>query len=138
MKKALAAILAFLYLSSSIGAILHYHYCMGRLVSIGLLANESKNCSYCGMQKASPAEQNKVYKEECCRDVDRQLIIDKDQRPSNSNFHISKIVFAAHTGDFFTISSAVTLSSRTKDPTRCAPPLSTKRPAYLLNCTYRI
>jgi hypothetical protein len=68
MKKALATILAVIYLSTSIGATVHFHYCMGKLASWGLTDQHSSavklytcpihseissdhpgNCSKCGM-----------------------------------------------------------------------------------------
>ena len=49
MKKVLAIILAFVYLTSSMGATVHLHYCMGKLASWSLIDHESKNCAECGM-----------------------------------------------------------------------------------------
>jgi hypothetical protein len=51
MKKLFVAILAILYLSTSTGATLHVHYCMGRLAGWGLGHNNSKTCGKCGMEK---------------------------------------------------------------------------------------
>ncbi len=51
MKKVLTTILAFVYLSTSMGATIHLHYCMGKLASWGLIDHESKNCTKCGMVK---------------------------------------------------------------------------------------
>ncbi len=45
MKKVLTTILAFVYLSTSMGATIHLHYCMGKLASWSLIDHESKNCN---------------------------------------------------------------------------------------------
>ena len=62
MKKFLTSILAFLYLSTSMGATIHLHYCMGKLASWGLIDHERKNCAQCGMIKKTSASQNVAAK----------------------------------------------------------------------------
>ncbi len=59
MKKVIAGILAFLYLTMSSGVVLEVHYCMGKIASVDLLAGLHDTCSRCGM---------KEKKGSCCRD----------------------------------------------------------------------
>jgi hypothetical protein len=68
VKKALATILAFLYLATSTDAMVTIHYCMGKVYSVDLAAKEK--CSKCGMKNSKG----------CCKDeVKRIKIQDKQQ-----------------------------------------------------------
>ena len=78
MKRLFAAILALLYLSTSIGATIHFHYCMGRLVDWGLKNKAGSICSNCGME-TGPEARNK-----CCKDECKQIKIDNDQKLSEN------------------------------------------------------
>ena len=80
MKKLLTTILAFVYLSTSMGATIHLHYCMGKLASWGLIDHESKNCAQCGMIKKNSATECMAAKMDCCRDENKQIKTDKDQK----------------------------------------------------------
>ena len=80
MKKVLATILAFVYLSTSMGATIHLHYCMGKLASWGLIDHDSKNCTKCGMVKKTPGSHFMAAKMDCCRDEHKQIKTDKDQK----------------------------------------------------------
>src|SRR5450432_3882623 len=95
MKKVLATILAFVYLSSSMGATIHLHYCMGKLASWGLIDHESKSCAQCGMTKRSPASQCMAAKMNCCKDEHKQIKTDKDQKLSPSEFFKNNVLSQA-------------------------------------------
>src|SRR5450755_4151392 len=87
MKKVLATILVFIYLSTSMGATIHLHYCMGKLASWGLIDHESKNCAACGMvKKTSTSSQCMSAKMDCCKDEHKQIKTDKDQKLFPSEF----------------------------------------------------
>ncbi len=66
MKKVLVAILTMLYLLSSSGATVRFHYCFGRLADWSLTAEKPDKCSKCGMksdkQKKCCKEESKQYK----------------------------------------------------------------------------
>ena len=51
MKKFIVAILAILYLSTSTGATIHFHYCMGELAGWELTHDDSEHCGKCGLEK---------------------------------------------------------------------------------------
>ena len=63
MKKASALLLAVFYLSFSIGASLHRHYCMGELVGTSLFSLQDDECGKCGMKKHTDASKD------CCKDI---------------------------------------------------------------------
>jgi hypothetical protein len=141
MKKVLATILACIYLSSSMGATIHLHYCMGKLASWGLINHESKNCARCGMIKKSPSSQNAqnmAAKMNCCRDEHKQIKTDSDQKLFSSEFF-----------KYCDLSQGIALQESTTEnikavsisiayPNTNAPPLYFKLPRFILNCNFRI
>ena len=74
MKKLLIAIFALLYISTSTGATLHIHYCMGKLADWGLGHNNSKTCGECGMEKSEEKDNG------CCKDEHKFIKNDTDQK----------------------------------------------------------
>ena len=82
MKKILTTILAFVYLSGSMGATIHLHYCMGKLASWGLIDHESTRCARCGMVKKNPSSQRITSQTDCCRDEHKRIQTDKEQKLS--------------------------------------------------------
>ena len=81
MKKVLATILAIFYLSTSMGATIHFHYCMGRLVTWGLHDQDGKACAFCGMPEKIVDGQCAIGSNGCCHDEHKQIRNDRDQKP---------------------------------------------------------
>jgi len=138
MKKFLASILAVLYLSTSLGATIHFHYCMGKLVSWGLVNHESRNCDYCGMPKYNSFQHQTVSKDNCCKDEQHQLKADRDQKIAQSELQVFNTlpditgfqISSLHSPDF----CPVTLDY----PRTNAPPDRGSQSVFLLNCNFRI
>ena len=82
MRKSLVFILALLYISTSVGATMHMHYCMGKLVSRGFAQNDSEYSSDCGLKESN--QKNKG----CCKDEKRFLKNDTDQKSLNQFFSL--------------------------------------------------
>ena len=138
MKKVLATILAFVYLSTSMGATIHLHYCMGRLASWGLIDHESKNCSACGMVKKTSGAQGKVAKMDCCRDEHKQIKTDKDQKLFPSEFFKYNDLPQAVTLRELVIPGVNVLSPTTAYPNTNAPPLLSKLPLFVVYRNFRL
>jgi len=132
MKKLITTILAFVYISTSIGGSFHMHYCMGKLANWGLGHNTSKTCSKCGMEKS---EQKNTG---CCKDKYTFLKNSTDQKITESSFQMIQLVAAALPVSFTEISSYRFLSVTEESPISPAPPLHHRIPIYILNCIYRI
>jgi hypothetical protein len=62
MKRFLTYIIAFIYLTFSVGATVHLHYCMGEFVKMSWSDTNSGSCAKCGME--THAADNG-----CCKDV---------------------------------------------------------------------
>lgn len=126
MKKALVSILAVFYLSSSVGATLHLHYCMDKLVNWSLLSGDGDKCDKCGMEKDG----------RCCKDEQKFLKNSVDQKATDPSIEITKL-------SPFTSSAAVLnifefSSCRVHENTIShAPPISCCD-IYIRNCVFRI
>ncbi|SFE84886.1 hypothetical protein SAMN05518672_11129 [Chitinophaga sp. CF118] len=132
MKKALALILAFLYVGSSIGATFHMHYCMGKLVEVGLWHADAKKCNKCG------ADQSKVTAKKCCRDEHKTVKLEKDQKAAENAFHFIQMAALETPVSYFELPQVHSLSLVVEYPTSNAPPRSSKVPPHILNCTFLI
>ncbi|HSB92000.1 MAG TPA: hypothetical protein VLC28_02730 [Flavitalea sp.] len=71
MKKLLLSIFALIYLANVSGATLRLHYCMGKLVRIGVTADAQQQCGHCGMKKTESA------KKHCCKDEEKKVSSEK-------------------------------------------------------------
>jgi hypothetical protein len=137
MKKVLVTILAFVYLSSSMGATIHLHYCMGKLASWGLINHENKNCEGCGMVKNTTASHSMAAKKDCCRDEHKQIKTDKDQKLFPSEFfkynNLSQVIGLNEP----LTESIKAFSISIEYPNTNAPPLD-KLPLFVLYRNFRI
>lgn len=138
MKKVLATILAFVYLSTSMGATIHLHYCMGKLASWGLIDHESKNCVQCGMMKNSSSSRHMAAKMNCCRDEHKQIKTDKDQKLLSFEFFKYNNLSQATTLHESVISDEGILSPAIEYPNTNGPPLSGKLPLFIIYRNFRL
>lgn len=72
MKRIVIFILTLLYLGTTSGATVHFHYCMGKLVAWSFSHASQKHCFHCGMIKVDNGN-------DCCQDQHKQVKIEKDQ-----------------------------------------------------------
>ncbi|MBY0479246.1 MAG: hypothetical protein K2Q24_16475 [Chitinophagaceae bacterium] len=132
MKKLIAAILSFLYISTSSGATLQMHYCMDQLVNWSIGDNDEKNtCTNCGMEK------NGQGKNDCCKDEQKQLKIEKDQKSAQS-IQIALSLAVAVPVSYLPTSIHDYSSITEAYPINNAPPRTADCPDYIRNCTFRI
>lgn len=132
MKKLIVFILSFVYIVASSGATLHLHYCMGKLVQLGLQHESANNCENCGMSKKSKAGKN------CCKDEHKLIKSEKDQKLTANT--LNQILLA---GDALTtlntqLPEVFVYSAILENPSGNAPPRSGKVDPYILNCTFLI
>ena len=129
MKKFLISIFAVFYLGVASGATVHFHYCMGELLSWGLTKSEARQCSNCGMEKSDAKK--------CCKDEQKQLKIEKAQK-AQSNFQFAKIVFPVAIHRPAEHAAAALQVTTTTHPFGHAPPRTSKAPVFLQNRNFRI
>ena len=134
----LVSILAIVYLSTSMGATVHFHYCMGRLVAWGLADHTGKTCDFCGMQKMDARGDSNVGVNGCCHEESRQIRNDKDQKAGGEFFQLAKMMLLSapmpKTGWVDPVVSSPVLSR----PFSHGPPLAGSTPVFLRCCTFRI
>lgn len=130
MKKFIVSILAIVYISTSAGATVYLHYCMGKLESWGLSAKNDAKCSSCGMHKTGHKG--------CCHDEQKQVKIEKDQKVNEPAFQF--LVIPAHAIITSVPNwSVIYLSTPViKSQNANAPPRSGSLSAYILNRNFRI
>ena len=140
MKKILVTILAFVYLTSTVGATVHLHYCMDKLVAWSLMQEKpTKNkCPYCGMSKSSANKRCSKEIKGCCKDDQKQVKLENDQKLSETVLKVGKISGelinpVLPDNSFEHISSILTAY-----PVTHAPPRQSDVPFFILNCVYRI
>ena len=140
MKKLLVTILAVVYLTSTIGATVHFHYCMDKLVAWGLKQEKSDKgtCQYCGMHKSTASKHYVKAIKGCCKDDQKHVKLVDDQKPSVTAFKFAKIpgefissVFSDHSFEYVS-------SIHEEYPVNHAPPRQSGIPIFILNCVYRI
>jgi hypothetical protein len=132
MKKIIVAILALVYISTSVGATVNVHYCMGKLAGWGFGHEESNTCGKCGMEKSVKKDTG------CCKDENKFLKNDNDQKTAESAFQIFQSIAVAIPVSFYEIPSAGIPSVTEENPISHAPPQRNGIAVYIRNCVFRI
>ena len=132
MKKLLIAILALLYISTSTGAVLHMHYCMGNLADWGFGHKNSNTCGKCGMEKSEEKDKG------CCRDEHKFIKNDTDQKTAEAGLQMLQVLAVALPVSFIEISSNDFPSVTEQNPISHAPPRTNGVAVYIRNCVFLI
>ena len=124
MKKFLVTILAFVYLTSTVGATLRLDCCLENLVTIGLSANA----------------QNDVWSKENkdCKDEHKQAKLGHEQKHNDTHIRVAKSFPATITTGFSAYSFHVVANLSEAYPVNNAPPHQAGIPLFILNCVHRI
>ena len=127
MKKVVAFILSIVYLTSSVGATVHLHYCMDKLVNWSLNDAGSK-CENCGMEK----------NDGCCKDEQKLIKNNTDQKITQSTIQVSQIsaVIATIPAIYYIFELNSTL--RERHSTHRGPPNLSGFDILIYNCVFRI
>lgn len=129
MKRFLVTILALVYFVSSSGAVLHLHYCMGRLKSWDLFDAGKSNCGSCGMEKSGKG---------CCHDEQQLLLTEKDQQCTANNFQFPGTPFTTLATEFSYVSIVYPLAVLPPAAIIPVPPNNSKQPLFLRCRNFRI
>lgn len=130
MKKFLVFILSILYITTSSGATLHMHYCMGKLVELSLSKKEDRKCDNCGMIKKASND--------CCKDEHKEVKGEKDQKLVNVSVNQILLPGEALNASYTDLPDVYVPSAILENPSSNAPPRSSKVNYYILNCIFRI
>jgi hypothetical protein len=132
MKKFAVVILALLYLTTSTGANLNLHYCMGELADWGLGESKSKTCGFCGMEKGDEKDNG------CCKDEQKFIKNDADQKTVESSLDILKVMAASPLPEYPELPAVLFSSLSEQNPVSNAPPRTECQALYILNSTFLI
>ena len=132
MKKFIVSILAMLYMGASIGATIHQHYCMDKLVDWDLWQrSDSKKCGNCGMVKSEEKDNG------CCKDEHKHFKLQNDHKAAQ-NYQVSQLISVSLPVSFFDLPTFKLPSVTEKNPLSHAPPRSSNIAVYLRNCVFLI
>ncbi len=122
--------MAFIYISTSTGANIHLHYCMGRLAEWGFAKKDAKDCSNCGMTKNE--------KNDCCKDEHKFLKNDSDQKYPEASLQQMQLLAIALPPSFFDWQPHYFSLYIGEHLMSHAPPEASTVAVYIRNCTFRI
>ena len=128
MKKILVSILAVFYLASSVGATVHLHYCMDKLINWSLLNNDGDKCDKCGMKKDGG----------CCKDENKFVKNISDQKVTEPAIRLIQMSAVAEPLALIYPSEHYFSSLIREYPVSNAPPRSNGVGIYILNRVFRI
>lgn len=102
VKKIAAILLVLVYVSATVGATVHLHYCMNEFVGWTLYDDRSDKCGKCGMEGKN--------EEGCCKDEHRHFKLKADHQNTKGVPFLSSLVTPAvvvPVSDFTCLSSIV-------------------------------
>ena len=130
MKKLFVTILALVYLTSSSGAMVNLHYCMGKLMSWDLAVESKNKCGTCGMEKSGHKS--------CCHDEHKQLKVENDQRLTESSSQVLSISTQEVALQYAELPEICSSSQIVDNPTSHAPPRMNGVPLFIFIRNLRI
>lgn len=136
MKKIIATILSIVYLATSSGFTMYSHYCMDKLIGSSFSLNYASNSPKCNL--CSNGENDISISQGCCKDLSKDVKLDKKQHRSDAIKQVQKEVLDLsvyhHLGAYSFLFPTITLSL----PQINGPPLLYQAAVYLLNCVFLI
>jgi hypothetical protein len=128
MKKAIIAILAFIYLFVSSGVAMEIHYCMGKKAGVELYGSGNEKCEKCGM---------KEKKGGCCSDEHKfYKLSDSHKNVSNELSFSIPSVFVETVFPSLDVQNSFDIF--TSELNNHSPPDYSAPPACILNCIFRL
>lgn len=135
MKKIFIAILAILYLGTSSGATVHFHYCMGKLVDWGVWDSKhtgTAKCDNCGMIRGQKDAKK------CCKDVTRQVKLTDNHKVAKLAYTFLELPAAIVPLGFLEFTTTTYFQVTEALPFGHAPPRTGSAAIYIYNSTFLI
>lgn len=132
MKKLFLVILAFVHITTSTGAVVNLHYCMGELDDWVLITRESKTCGKCGMEELAGEDNG------CCRNELKVIKNDTDQKITTIFFQLLNIFAQALPAPFCEIPSLEVFTKTNENPISRALLKTSSIAVYIRNCVFLI
>lgn len=132
MKKFVTLILAFFYLSGSIGVTISMHYCMKKLTGSGLNNQELNSCARCGIGKSNTNGKG------CCKNKVLYFKLCEDQKIAESSILLTQQIAVIASVYPIVFSTNFLTSITSKKLQGDLPRKKHDVPIYILTCNYRI
>lgn len=131
MKRILVAIIAILYLASTSGATINFHYCMGELVDANISSEKKEKCKKCGMP------QKKRASKACCEDTHK--LVKVEQGHEKGIFDMPSFVLDDVLVNYTDSYQFVPITTIVQSNPATGPPLLASRvPLYIYHCHFNI
>ncbi len=131
MKKITVLLLILLYVGTSSGAVVRFHYCMGQLVKLGIGLSDKGGCTLCSSPK-------KTCEKSCCKDDYKLVKTDKSQKVYPNNFQFEQVAVVLYPKQTsFAVHVAIPVETG-KASLSNAPPSVEDTHLFIRNCAYRI
>lgn len=131
MKKLTIILLMLVYGLSSSGMSITLHYCMSEFSGWELSAETSSAaCDACGMKKQD--------RKGCCHDEKKTVKSEKDQKNVEQSMSLVKAPVTFINTNYSVYALGHLLNTAKELPFSHAPPLLTRVPHYIYNCSFRI
>lgn len=130
MKKVVAIFFLTIYSFTTVGATVHMHYCMNKLIGTSFYHSQKKTCEKCGMHKAATKG--------CCKDEHKFIKLEREHQQTQpletpSFFSIPVLLpaaFAYQPADVSLVTAVFSLDT--------SPPDIQCQKLYILNRVFRI
>lgn len=132
MKKLFLVILALVHITTSTGAVVRLHYCMGELDDWGIIKSESKICGKCGMEEVEGVDNG------CCRDELKIIKSDTEQKITQFFSQLLNLFAQALPTTFCEISSLEVFTITKENPVSRALLKTSCLAVYIRNCVFLI
>jgi hypothetical protein len=130
VKRVIATILSVLYLVTSSGATIDFHYCIGKFIGLDISLPTNSKCSNCGM-----AKQNQKG---CCNDKQQTLQVKKDHVLAQQVNTVSNNRLQYFTTQYSSLVNLYATEHIISSYSANNPPgLNTISP-FIFNCVFRI
>ena len=130
MKKIVAIFFLIIYSFTTVGATVHMHYCMSKLVGASLYHGKESKCEKCGMNKSATKG--------CCKDEHKFIKLEREHNQTQTLHDLSFFSTPIILPPFFTYNQAIVSSITETYPSSNAPPNIQGQKLYILNCLFRI
>ena len=132
MKNLLVAILSIVYITTSTGAIVHVHYCMGEISDWGFGGNSNNTCRKCGMKEIDGKDNG------CCKDKVKLVKNNADQKNAKSVIQMGHLIAVEMHVSYIKM-PPIDFSFVTEENPVChSPPRSVGVAVYIRNCVFLI
>ena len=132
MKNFIVIILAFVYITTSSGAVLYMHYCMGKITGWGLSQGNSKTCQKCGMLESVKKDTG------CCSDKYKVFKTDADQKKNEAPLLHIQLINGDLTDAFILLPAVQFPTTTEQSPVSNAQTHGNSIPLYIRNCVFLI